>query len=62
MPIMSIFSDIVLYVPHTSKFSIFLKFGVCNTPPDTPLVFSVLLYAILESCDTNFAGQIVYKP
>ncbi len=25
-------------------------------------VFRVLLYAISESCDTDFAGQIVYKP
>ncbi len=25
-------------------------------------VFSVLLYAISESCNTDFAGQIVYKP
>ncbi len=25
-------------------------------------VFGVLLYAILEFCDTDFAGQVVYKP
>ncbi len=25
-------------------------------------LFGVLLYAISESCDTNFAGQVVYKP
>ncbi len=25
-------------------------------------VFGALLYAISESCDTDFAGQVVYKP
>ncbi len=25
-------------------------------------VFSVLLYAVSESCDTDFVGQVVYKP
>ncbi len=25
-------------------------------------VFGVLLFAISESCDTDFAGQIIYKP
>ncbi len=25
-------------------------------------VFGVLLYAVSESCDTNFTGQVVYKP
>ncbi len=25
-------------------------------------VFNILLYVVLESCDINFAGQVVYKP
>ncbi len=39
------------------------------SPSLTPLfrehsqrVFGILLYAISESCDTKFAGQVVYKP
>ncbi len=52
--------EVVLWRPH--KLRLF-------RPLFTPLfhehlhgVFGVLLYAILESCDTNFAGQVVYKP
>ncbi len=25
-------------------------------------VFGVLLFAMSQSCDTNFAGQVLYKP
>ncbi len=44
------------------------KLRLCSPLP-TPLfhehlhrVFGVLLYAVSEFCDTNFASQVVYKP
>ncbi len=30
--------------------------------PHRVFIFGVLLYAILESCNTDFAGQVVHKP
>ncbi len=49
-----------LWTPHKLKL-----FSPLLTPlfnEHSHRVFGVLLYAISEFCDNDFAGQVVYKP